>query len=645
MTTSGVRAGQISGPVVPTSEARVAQRPLGVGDVTITGGLFGRWQRINREASMALGLRQMEEAGSLPNLRLAAGEGEGEFVGYRFQDSDLYKQLEAAAWEHAREPAPELARFIAESAEVLVRAQRADGYLNSHYQLVKPDKIYAELEYSHEHYCAGHLFQAAVAGARAGGDERLLAVAVRLADHLVEVFLRQGHPGIDGHAEVETALVELYRLTGTRPYLELAEKFVNDRGHGLVGDSGLGVHYLQDHLPVRQARTAVGHAVRQLYLDAGVVDVYLETGDESLLECSIRRWEDTVATKTYLTGGMGSRHSGESVGDRYELPSDRAYSETCASIAAVHWNWRLLLATGHARYADLIERILHNAFAASTSADGTRFFYVNPLQRRDDHLEGDYLGRRREWFACACCPPNIMRLVSSLGHYTATTGQDVLYVHQYAPGTIRAEPAGDRITLTTDTGYPWDGSVRFTVDQAGGGEWALALRIPGWSASARLTVAGEWVGAVPDERGYVVLRRAWREGDTVELTLDMTPRLVYPHRRIDAVRGCVAVERGPLVYCFEQIDQERGVELDDLALAPGATLRVLAEDELKGVGRTVRIEVDALAVAQPRAGGLPYFTGSSTEPVTAERVTATAIPYFQWDNRDGRAMRVWLPLT
>ncbi|GAA3828283.1 glycoside hydrolase family 127 protein [Sphaerisporangium flaviroseum] len=637
--------GQAAGPAVPTPEAVAVLRPLGVGDVTITGGVLGRMQRTNREASMPLGLRQMEEAGSLPNLRLAAGKGSGAFTGYRFQDSDLYKQLEAAAWEHARQADPEAARFIAEAAGVLVRAQRPDGYLNSHYQLVKPDRIYAELEYSHEHYCAGHLFQAAVAAARAGADERLLAVAIRLADHLVEVFLRGGHPGLDGHAEVETALVELYRLTGTRAYLDLAVLFVDARGHGLVGDAGMGVHYSQDHLPVRRAGTAVGHAVRQLYLDAGVVDVYLETGDRSLLDCSVRRWEDTIATKTYITGGIGSRHSHESVGDGYELPSDRAYSETCASIAAVHWNWRLLLSTGHGRYADLIERILYNAFAAGTSADGTRFFYVNPLQRRKDHLEGNYQGRRREWFACACCPPNIMRLVSSLGHYIATTGADTLYVHQYAPGTLRARLPGGRVALTADTGYPWAGSIRFTVEESAAGHWTLALRVPGWSASVRVTVAGKRAEAAPDERGYLLLRREWRAGDTVELLVDMSPRLMRPHHRIDAVRGCAALERGPLVYCFEQADQAGDVELDDLALVPGTAIRVLPEEELKGVGHTVRIEVDAVVRSRPATAALPYDVGSATESATVTRVRATAIPYFQWDNRDGGPMRVWIPLT
>ncbi|MBB5867308.1 DUF1680 family protein [Allocatelliglobosispora scoriae] len=620
---------RICGPAVPTAGSHAVQRPLGLDEVQITGGPLGRWQQTNRTASIPLGLRQVEQGGSVPNLRLAAGEGKGGFRGYRFQDSDLYKQLEAVAWEHARQPDPGYEAFLTASAELLARAQRPDGYLNSHYQLVKPDLIYAELEYSHEMYCAGHLLQAAVAAARAGAAPLLPAVARRLADHLVAVFLDGGDDGLDGHPEVETALVELYRLTGEGSYLALARKLIDNRGRGLIRDVGLGPLYAQDHLPVREADTAVGHAVRQLYLEAGIVDVYLETGDRSLLDCSVRRWEDLVATKTYLTGGHGSRHDGEAFGERYELPPDRAYNESCAAIASLHWNWRLLLATGDGRYADLFERTLYNAFAAATSTDGLRFFYVNPLQRRADYSADRYDGRRREWFDCACCPPNIMRTVASLGHYLATRDEDCLYLHQYAPGTIRSSD----VELAVATDYPWDGRVGISVARAPA-TWRLALRIPAWSRTTTVLVDGTPVPVTPDERGYLVLSNP---REHVELRLDLAPRLVFPHPRIDAVRGCAAVERGPLVYCFEQADQS--ADVDELALIPGTELRVVGMQDLPGVGRTVLIEADARAIHQP-SGGLPY---GDHPPPASTAVTATAVPYFQWDNRDGGAMRVWLP--
>ncbi|MBE1607392.1 glycoside hydrolase family 127 protein [Actinopolymorpha pittospori] len=647
----------VRGPVVPTAAARAVQQTLGVDDVRLSGGVLGRLQDVNRHASIPLGLEQLETAGNLDNLRLAAGSAgtdvsadtdasvTGEFRGPVFMDSDLYKQLEAVAWDVGRIPDPALAEFITASAKLLTDVQLDDGYLNSYIQTVDPRGRYENLSFTHEMYCAGHLIQAAVASARVGGDPQLLEVARRFADHLVEVFLRGEHPGIDGHPEVETALVELYRLTGERAYLDLASRFVERRGVGSIGDPpnrNRGARYLQDHLPVREADTLVGHAVRALYLEAAIVDLYLETGDESLLECSVRRWEDMVATKTYLTGGLGSRHAQEAFGDRYELPPDRAYAETCAAIASIHWSWRLLLATGEAKYADLIERTLYNAFAASTSVDGLRFFYVNPLQRRPDHYEADDPGRRREWFECACCPPNIMRLVSSLGHYVATHTSGAVYIHQFVPGTVRAPLSSGPVELTVRTDLPWSGQVTITVDQGPEGEWTLALRVPSWSTTTRARVGDEPAPVEPDEHGYLLLTRDWQRGDTVTFELDLTPRLVHPHPRIDAVRGTVALERGPLVYCFEQVDQPDGIEVADLAIAPGARLRPV-EAEHGGVGRTVVIEVEATALAGDPVAGLPYRSGPRDADRPGREVVATAIPHFQWDNRDGGAMRVWMP--
>ena len=322
-------------------------------------------------------------------------------------DSDIYKTLEAIGWELAHGRRPELASFAAEVTALLEEAQRPDGYLNSYFQ-VSGEPRYTRLAWSHEMYCAGHLIQAAVAMHRGTGDGRLLAVAVRLADHLVREFAGTER-GLDGHPIIETALAELYRETGTAAYLELARQFVDQRGHGLAGNSGMGHRYLQDHVPVLASDTEVGHVVRALYLEAGVMDVAAETGDRALLESSVRRWDDMVAAKTYLTGGNGSRHADEGFGDRFELPPDRAYNETCAAIASIQWAWRLLLATGDAKYADHMERVLYNGFAAAIATEGQRFFYVNPLQRREDHFEKDDPGRRRAWFSCACCPPNIMR--------------------------------------------------------------------------------------------------------------------------------------------------------------------------------------------------------------------------------------------
>ncbi len=418
----------------------------------LTGGLLHAWQQRNAEASLPLALRQLETAGNLANVRLAISGAREGYRGPVFMDSDIYKVLEAIGWELGRSPDEELASFLAETTALLEKAQQPDGYLNSCIQ-VSGRPRYSFLAWSHELYCAGHLIQAGLACQRGAGDPALLAVARRFADHLVDHFLGR-QEGIDGHPIVETALAELYRETGHEPYLQLASQFIEQRGHGLIGDSGFGHRYLQDHEPVRDSVTQVGHVVRALYLDAGVADVAAETGDAPLLASSLARWADMVAAKTYLTGGNGSRHEGESFGDRFELPPDRAYNETCAAIASFQWAWRLLLATGDAAYAGLMERILYNGFASSTATGGTRFFYVNPLQRRADHFEKDDPGRRREWFSCACCPPNIMRTVASLQHYLATASGGTLYVQQFTGAAAQRSPGRRRPERGDGHGLP-----------------------------------------------------------------------------------------------------------------------------------------------------------------------------------------------
>jgi uncharacterized protein len=629
------RALTSSGPVQPTAAASVAQRPLEGPGVRLSDGLLAGWQHRNRTASLPLALRQLETAGNLDNLRLAiTGVGEP-YRGPVFMDSDIYKTLEAISWELGREPAPGLADFAAETTALLGKVQQSDGYLNSAIQVSGAPR-YAHLEYSHELYCDGHLIQAAVAAARTFDAGALLQVAVRLADHLVSRFLG-GQGGMDGHPIVESALVELYRQTGAESYLQLASQFVDQRGHGLIGDSGFGSRYLQDHVPVRDSVTVVGHAVRALYLESGVVDVAVETGDAELLAGSVRRWDDMVATKTAITGGNGSRHSGEAFGDAFELPPDRAYNETCAAIASIQWSWRLLLATGERRYADHMERVLYNGFGGAIAADGQRFFYVNPLQRRSDHFEDDDPGRRREWFSCACCPPNIMRLVASLGHYVATTAGNVLYVHQFTGSAISAALPAGLVSLHMASGYPWSGSADLRVDACPDAEIGIALRAPAWSGGVSVRLNGE-PARYDSDRGYLIMRRRWRPGDVLTCALDVSTRLTYPGRRIDALRGAVAVERGPLVYCFEQADQAAGVNLEDLALTGSVTER---EVTVPGIGQTVAIEASGQLQPAAQDSGLPYH--QAPDSAAGRPAVAVGIPYFQWDNRDGRPMRVWMP--
>ncbi|MGK5683376.1 glycoside hydrolase family 127 protein [Actinoplanes sp. URMC 104] len=623
----------MSGPLLPTAGALGRLRPVPSGSARITGGFWAARQQANRESAIASGPERLEKAGNLDNLRIAAGEREGGTRGLIFMDSDVYKWLEAAAWEYARRPSDELLRAQREITAVVAAAQEPDGYLSS---VVKAEGKgrYHNLPWSHEHYCAGHLFQAAVAQVRSTGDRALLDVATRFADHLVATFGEDKRHDVDGHPEVETALVELFRETGNRSYLELARYFVDARGHGLMAGYGEEPTYFSDRVPVREQTTVEGHAVRAVYLGAGAADVAVELQDEELLDALTRQFADMLATKTYLTGGLGSRWDRESFGDPYELPPDRAYAETCAAVGGVHWAWRMLLATGDALYADVAERMLHNGFAAGVSLSGGEYFYVNPLQLRSgahaDENRSPAHGRRG-WFDCACCPPNVMRTLASLDSYLATTDDDGVQLHLYAPSEISAD--GRRLSVETE--YPWDGRIRVRVDETPDGEWTLALRVPGWARGATLTVAGEQQPAGPG--AYATVRRTWQAGDVAELVLPMDVRVVAADERIDAVRDCVAFERGPLVYALEQVDQPDGVTVDDVRADPEGELTAEHRPYLLG-GVTVVTVPGWARRHEPE----PWPYGAAAAG-SGGAVRLTAIPYFAWANRDIGPMRVWLP--
>jgi DUF1680 family protein len=622
-----------AGPVAPTPSAALsAVEPLPLDAVRLEpDGLLGGWQDRNAAATLPHCVKQLDEAGNLANLR-NAGEGKGEFAGMWFADSDVYKTLEAAAWEVARSGEPQSRDFLDATTALLERAQHDDGYLNSYFTLVKPDLRWAELDWSHELYCAGHLIQAAVAADRAGVGGDLMAVARRFADLLVARFGPSGVDGVCGHPEIETALVELYRVTGHRPYLDLARSFVDRRGRGLLGHGRFGPRYFQDHEPVRAASEVTGHAVRQLYLLAGVVDVAVETGDRELLAAAERLWDDAFGTKTYLTGAHGSRHRDEAFGDPYELPPDRAYAESCAAIASFHWNWRMLLATGGVRYADEMERVLYNGIAVASALDGRRFFYSNPLQLRTGHdgSDEDSPSERLPWYSCACCPPNLARLIASLHGYVATVDGDGVQVHLYGAGTIETE----RATLSVRTAYPWDGQVVIAVAASTSGEWTLSLRVPAWCERVGVEIDGVAVATRPED-GYLRLRRDWRDVSLVTLDLAMPPRLVTAHPRVDAVRGCVAIARGPLTYCVEAADLPDDAVVEDFRLDPTTAVEIADLGPLPGA---VALAVAGTVIAAPDR----LYGEGPTGP--GDPVTVPAVPYFLWANRTPGAMRVWLPL-
>ncbi|WP_329004610.1 glycoside hydrolase family 127 protein [Kribbella sp. NBC_00709] len=610
-------------PAVPTAAAAVTWRPLSA--ARVTGGFWSGRMVANR-AAIPLGRERLEAAGNLGNLRIAAGEASGDVQGASFRDSDVYKWLEAVAWDGSQ---PDQ---LAELTRTIAAVQRDDGYLNSAIQ-VRGEEPYTHLWNSHELYCAGHLFQAAVAAARSTGDTALLKVATRFADHLVDTFGPSGRSELEGHPVIESALVELYRETGVPAYLDLAKYFVDARGHGSATKPGFDpsqygdpAHY-SDRVPVRNAGPLEGHAVRAVYFATGATDVAIETGDVELLDAVRRQYDAMRRHKQHVTGAVGSRWDGEAFGDDYELPPDRAYAETCAAIGVLQWAWRLLLATGESSYADQIELLLYNAILPAVSLEDADYFYVNTLHRRTG-ARGDVQRApaygRRPWFNCACCPPNVMRTLASLPSYLATGTADGLQIHQYAVSALRARS----FAVDVDTDYPWDGLVRVTVTEAPAGEVELALRIPEWASDA--TVDDKPVAA----GDYAPVRRTFRAGDQVVLHLPMPPRLLVSNDRVDSTRGCFTVARGPLIYALEQPDQHPGVVLEDLRLNPAAEITTAHTDLLGGV--TI---LKAKGAVVPEA--LEPYRSHSTP--SADPVDLTLIPYYTWANRGLHAMRVWIP--
>lgn len=620
--------------VVDTSSSPHARlRPVPVPAVTLADPFWAPRLETLREVTLPAQYRSLEETGRIDNFCRAAGKKQLPFQGRYYNDSDVYKWLEAVAWTLARgrDPALELTAdaVIAE----IVDAQEPDGYLNTYFALDRAAERWTNLRDMHELYCAGHLIQAAVAHRRATGSERLLTVARRLADHIGETFgpaAAGKRPGTPGHEEIEMALVELSRETGEPRYRRQAGFFLDMRGRGLIG----GRPYHQDHKPFRELDRLVGHAVRAVYLTAGAADLYAETGEPALRATLHRLWENMTTRQMYVSGGIGARHQGEAFGGEYELPNARAYAETCAAIGSVMWHWRMLALEGDAGYADALETALYNGVLVGLSLDGLTYFYENPL--RDDG------GHRREpWFDCACCPPNLARLLASLPGYFYSLSEDGVWTHLYAEGTARLRLADGRtVGLKQHTRYPWDGEVVIEVE--GQGPFTLYLRVPAWCESgASMEINGQPLEAMPPPGAYAHLRRDWQPGDRVRLDLPMPVRRVACHPYAAENVGRVALCRGPLLYCLEGVDHP-GLDLRDLWLPLDAPLT--AEDRPDLLGGVVTLHGRALA-APPDAGwaGRLYRT-ARPQPAASrgQAVPMTAIPYYAWANRQPGPMQVWL---
>ena len=603
--------------------------------VRLTDTFWAPRQETNRLVSIPLNFENLEKSGNLENFRLAARHATNGYQGPVFMDSDLYKALEAASYALATHPDPVLEKRIDDIVALLAAAQQPDGYLDTYYIVKEPGRRWTNLRDNHELYCAGHMFEAAVAHYQATGKRTFLEVATRYADYIDSVFGPGKRLGYPGHPEIELALVKLWHATGNQRYFDLARFFIENRGRHFFAEehqtppARYDGTYWQDDVPIFDHRNIKGHAVRATYLLSGVVDVMAQTGDQRLIRMVDRVWRNTTQRNMYLTGGIGSSGSNEGFTTDYDLPNLTAYQETCASVAMCLWNHRLALLYGEARYADVLERALYNGVLDGVSLDGARFFYGNPLAST-----GHY--RRSAWFSCACCPPNVARTLAALGGYAYATGPAALYVNLYLQSHATAR-VGDRdVAVDVTTDYPWDGRVVLRLTPPAPMPFALHLRVPGWCAGAQVSVNGQAVAAPLIERGYLVLRQAWKAGDGVALDLPMPPREVVANPAVKADAGAVALARGPIIYCLEGGDQQ--VPLSRLYLPPTTALDASYHPELLGGVET--LQAHAAVIPELSWAGRLY---QALPP--AQRTPIVAIPYCVWANRQPGAMQVWVPVA
>ena len=588
-------------------------------------------------------LDQVDPALPVPDLRIPFQHGNS-VTTQMFWDSDFGKIIETAAYAIDRKRDPGLERRIDEVIDAYARLQAEDGYLDSWFQRMRPGERWTNLRDCHELYNMGHLIEGAVAYHHATGKRRLLDVMCRCMDHVIATLGREPGQkrGYCGHPEVELALVRLARATGERRYLDLATYFVDERGRSpnyfdgeaaARGESGedfwFGTHeYSQSHRPVREQDKVVGHAVRAMYLYSGMADVATETGDGTLVAPLERLWADLTEKNLYVTGGLGPSQANEGFTFDYDLPNESAYAETCAAVALVFWASRMLGRGPDGRFGDIMEQALYNGALSGLSLDGTKFFYENPLASRGDH-------NRWTWHRCPCCPPNIARLVASVGSYAYGEAEGEAAVHLYCAGEADLDIGGGRrLRLLQDTHYPWSGAVRLTVGLEAPTDFVLSLRIPAWAQDPTLSVGGEAIDvAAVRVKGYARLARRWSPGDVVELDVGMTPKRLYANPKVRQDAGRVALKRGPLVYCIEAVDNGPG--LQGLSLPEAAEIRDAFEPEL--LGGVVALSAAARTDAADWGGDLYRDV-----PPQRRAAALRAVPYYAWDNRAPGEMLVWL---
>ena len=612
--------------------------PVGFEHVEINDGF---WKpRINAVSAVSIPvcIDQTEfKTGRIRNFEKVAADNGQKHEGIFYDDSDVYKALEAIAYSLQNNPDPKLKKKAEEWIDKISAAQLPDGYLNTFYTLGDLSKRWTDMD-KHEDYCAGHLMEAAVAWYDVTGERKLLDVSIRFANHIDSVFRQQNRHWVSGHEEIELALVKLYKTTHNKRYLDLANWYLEQRGHGYFTEKRGHQDYCQDELPVKDQSQITGHAVRAMYLYTGAADVGAAENDTGYMKAMKQVWEDVVYRNMYITGGIGSSGRNEGFSVDYDLPNEKAYCETCASVGMVFWNQRMNLLTGDSKYIDVLERSLYNGALDGLSLKGDRFFYGNPLAS-----EGGY--SRSEWFGTACCPSNIARLTESVGNYVYARSEDGIFVNLFVGNTGTFLLKNRKIQLKQETNYPWEGNVKIIVDPEKTTGFKLAIRIPGWAVDApvpgntyhylnddneavSLSLNGEPVTYIM-EKGYAVISRKWKKGDIVELNLPMPVRRITAVDEVKADRNRVALQRGPLVYCFEHTDNDGQVMNIVLPDTTGLTSE-FAPGTLNGV---VVVRAEAMVVT-PSDDGLS---------ATTVRKKITAVPYYSWANRGEGQMLIWMP--
>lgn len=633
-------------------------KSIPIANVEIDGGFWSARQTINRERTIPAIYHQMDITGRLDAWRLNWQSGQPK--PHIFWDSDAGKYIESVGYSLLKHPDPELEAQTDALIDLIEKAQQPDGYLNIFFTSVEPENKWRNLRDWHELYDAGHLIEGAIAYHQATGKRKLLDVMCRFVDHIDAQFgPDEGKKhGYCGHPEIELALVKLYHVTGEQRYLALSKYFIDERGQqphyfdleaSERGDDpakfwAKTYRYCQAHVPIREQKTATGHSVRANYLYAGVADIVAETGDTDLLEVSRSIWDDLTQHQMYITGGLGPAHTNEGFTFAYDLPNETAYAETCASIALVFWAQRMFLIDPDSRYIDVLERALYNGVLAGVSYEGEHFFYANPLASypnvnpfdRFSGITTEQHYRRSEWFECACCPPNLTRLVASVGNYFYAATPDTLYINLYNQNHAQFKVGERDVQVEQQTQYPYDGAVRLTITVDEPATFTMALRVPDWCRDFTIEVNGTQFNATP-ECGYVRISREWSTGDVVNLSLAMPVERMMAHPQVRQDAGTIALQRGPLVYCLEEADNGPG--LANVVIPPSAEL--IAEYDASLFGGVSVVQGTAARI-EPAEWGSGLYQPQANVKQAQKPFTFTAIPYCFWANRQPGEMRVWI---